>query len=188
MNNQKTNPTERPQLASLSLIVALWTAGIIVIAMTAYAIWQYYTHPGISVGELIQNHLWHVLVLGAVIYASLWACFRRLLVQPLNRIYIHLYAVGKGQLEPLEIESNIREIQTIVEGINLMTGRMGRAADPKSLSLAQEDVRIIIEQVHSLSAEQPDAFSAITDRLVDLEKIILDLAQVEPSRPASTPN
>jgi hypothetical protein len=145
MNNQKTNPTERPQLASLSLIVALWTAGIIVIAMTAYAIWQYYTHPGISVGELIQNHLWHVLVLGAVIYASLWACFRRLLVQPLNRIYIHLYAVGKGQLEPLEIESNIREIYTIVEGINLMTSRMERAADPKSIPQTQEDIRIIKE-------------------------------------------
>lgn len=171
MNSKTNTPNSRPRLASLSLLVALWTAGVIAIAMAAYAVWQYYSNPGTTLKELMIHHLWHVLILGAVIHVSLWLCFRRLLFQPLNDIYLHLYDLGAGSVSTLTVETSVEEIQTIVDGINIMIWRLDQWMDVESLrnSLAH------IEKVKGLAGKvkaDPAIANALMEEALALEKTV----------------
>lgn len=179
MNKPPTANPSDPKLRSLSFVTALWMALVIALAMAGYAVVQKMFEPQTTWRSLFIHHLWHVIVLGGVIYLACWMEFRRLLALPLNRIYLHLYAVGKGRLEPLKVNSNIREIRSIVEGVNLMIWRMGRASDPKALPDALEDLRVIRETIRELAAQKPDNFSELAGRLDDLEQNLSAIAPTE---------
>ena len=177
MNKPHSITSDAAKHPSLSFVAALWTAAAIAVVMAVYAVLQKALEPDVTWRELFVHHLWHVFVLGGVIHLACWLVFRRLLDRPLNRIYVHLYAMGQGQLGPLQLHSRIRELVTIVDGINLLVWRMGRVLDPKALPDAQENIRVIREALSERSAQQPNAFSEVTERLDRVEKDLLALAQ-----------
>ncbi|MBI4583552.1 MAG: hypothetical protein HY717_05980 [Planctomycetes bacterium] len=129
---------------SLSFVVALWPAIAIALSMGIYAVLQYFLVPNVTLSELLLNHLWRVLVLGSVIYLFLWLILKNLLFRPLQQIYLHLYAVGTGRLKELVLPTTVREIQTLVEGVNLMIRRIEQGLDMTKLERA---VLLIIRSV-----------------------------------------
>ena len=165
---------------SLSFVTALWTAVVIALIMAGYAVLQKALGPQMSWQDLFLQHLWHVVVLGGVIQLVCWLVLRRLLGQPLNQIYLHLYAVGKGHLDSIHISSNIREIRSISEGINLMVWRMRQISELKALSSSREEIRMIKKQMHRLAAHDPQVATIITEQLEQLEKNLLKLSEEAP--------
>ena len=128
---------------SLSFFVALWTGLGVAASMAAYAVFQFLAYPRMTLGSLFVEHLWHVLVLGAVIYGICWAVFRRVLIRPIRTIHMHLYAVGAGRVEPLELESDVTEIRMIVDGVNLMIQRMGHGTWPGAEGAIERNIERI---------------------------------------------
>lgn len=157
---------------SLSLFVTIWMAAAIAISMGAYAVYEYATIPGLTLRELAVQHLGHVLALGGVIYILCWAVFYFVLLRPLNRIYLHLYTVGAGQLKTLELDSNVREIRTIVDGVNLMLSRLTLGADTDALELAQQRIAEIREMTHQLTTSDQEHISVLLDKLADLQRTL----------------
>lgn len=159
---------------SLSFFVTVWMAVAIGVSMAAYAAYEYATMPGATVKELALQHLGHVLALGILSYALCWAVFYFVLLRPLSRIYLHLYTVGAGKLKTLELDSNVREIRTIVDGVNLMLSRLKLGADGDALELAQKRIAEIRELAGHLPAAQHEQLvglaEAVRDKLADLEK------------------
>lgn len=155
---------------SLSFHVTVWLAIATAIGMGAYAVYQYATMPGHSVLELLLHHSWHVLALGAAIYVLSWAVFHKLIVQPLTKIYLHLYAMGAGQLAPLALKSNVTEIGTIVAGINLMLHRMEQGMDGNALEHAQRDIAELKETIKQLEVSKPTAKGLALEKVAALEK------------------
>jgi hypothetical protein len=145
-------------------------AAAIAVSMGAYAVYEYATMPGSTLRELAIQHLGHVLVLGGVIYVLCWSVFYFVLLRPLNRIYLHLYTVGAGQLKTLELNSNVREIRTIVDGVNLMLSRLTLGADTDALELAQQRIAEIREMTHQLTTSDQEHISVLLDKLTDLQK------------------
>lgn len=86
---------------TLSFHVTIWMAIAIAASMGAYAVFEYQGTPGLTLSELVVQHLVHVLGLGILIYILCWAVFYFVLLRPLNRIYLHLYTIGAGQLRSL---------------------------------------------------------------------------------------
>jgi len=109
---------------SLSLLVTFWTGASMSIGMGMYAIFQYFQHPGITIGALFKSHLLHILVLAIPTYIILCIVLHRVLINPLQRIFLHLYKIGKGKQEPLELQTNVEEVQGIIDGINIMIWQM----------------------------------------------------------------
>lgn len=168
---------------SLSFAVALWTAVAVAVVMAAYAVLEYFVlQQGMTVKELVLRHLWHVLALGAVIHVTCWFVLRHLLVEPLNGIYLHLYAVGQGKLEPLKFDSRLHTIQSIVEGINLMIWRLGQASDTQTVLKTKQQIAHLSELAGFLSANEPEAARQLQAQLRELEASLLTLAQ-RPSNP-----
>ena len=162
---------------SLSFYVTVWLAVAIAVSMAAYAFYQYFTMPGITATELFLHHLWHVLALGAVIYVLCWLVFDRVLLRPLKQIYIHLYALGAGKLEPLALESNVAEIRTIVEGINLMLRQMEQGADAQALEHAQRVIAELKEAIRQWEVSEPAATSFPLEKLAALERSLLAIVR-----------
>lgn len=155
---------------SLSFHVTVWLAIATTIGMATYAIYQYATISGHTVLDLLLHHSWHVLALSAAIYLVSWVAFRKLIVQPLTKIYLHLYAMGAGQLAPLALKSNITEIRTIVEGINLMRRRMEQSMDGNTVEHAQRDMIELKETIRQLEFLEPDGKSLALEKVAVLEK------------------
>jgi hypothetical protein len=132
------NTIQENDKRSLSYLVAVWSALAIAVSMAIYAVFQYYTSPGKTVGGLLLEHLWHVLVLGVAIYGLLYLVLRRILLRPIQKIYLHLYKVGTGRVEPLDLPTRVRELETIVDGVNVMIDRMGQSFPVDEIACARE--------------------------------------------------
>ena len=174
--------THEPRQYSLSFVVTFWTAVAIAASMAFYAILQHELHPELTARELLLRHMWHVLALGGVTYLTLWLVFRRFLWRPLNQVFLHLYGVSKGHLEPLRLQSNIREIATIAESINLMIWHIGREIDPKARAHATESLAELRRLLGRITEENPELFGEFTELFEKLEQSVLSLAMT-PSSP-----
>lgn len=177
MPTNETTESTMNATRSLSFYVTVWLAVAIVIGMAAYAVYQYFTMPGMTVQQLLLHHLWHVLALGAVIYMLCWLVFYRVLLRPLQQIYLHLYAVGAGKLEPLVLESNVAEIRTIVEGINLMLRRMEQGVDVQALEHAQGVIAELKEAIRRWEVSEPAATGFPLEKLAALEGSLLAIVR-----------
>ena len=173
---------------SLSFFVTIWMSVAIGVSMAAYAMYERQTMPGLSLKELLVQHLGHMLILGAVIYSLCWCVFYFVLLRPLNRIYLHLYAVGAGQLKTLELDSNVHEIRTIVDGINLMLSRLKLGADCDALEHAEQCIAEIRQMSRQLAIIDQEHVSHVLDKLADdLEKILPSIILVRRGMPPPTP-
>lgn len=157
---------------SLSFFVTVWMAAAIAVSMAAYAVYERTTMPGLSLRELAVQHLGHVLGLGAMIYVLCWGVFYFVLLRPLNRIYLHLYTIGAGRLTTLELGSNVREIRTIVDGVNLMLSRLKQSADNNAMELAQARVAEIRDLARQLTTPDHEHVTTLLDKLADLERTL----------------
>ena len=155
---------------TLSFFVTVWMAAAIGVSMGAYAVYEYATMPGVTMRQLAVEHLGHVLGLGVLTYILCWTVFYFLLLRPLNRIYLHLYTIGAGQLTTLELDSNVREIRTIVDGVNLMLSRLKQGADDNALQLSQKRVAEIRELARQLTTPDHEHVTTLLDKLADLER------------------
>lgn len=154
----------------------------VAVVMAAYAVLEYFVfQPGMTLKELVLRHLWHVLALGAVIHVTCWFVLRHLLVEPLNGIYLHLYAVGQGKLEPMKLDSQLHTIQSIVEGLNLMIWRLGQASDTQTVLKAKQQLAQIEEVAGALSAVEPGLAHQLQVQLKELESSLLTLSQRPPN-------
>ncbi len=162
---------------SLSSHVTIWLAVAVGLGMAAYAIYQYATMPGQTARDLLLHHSWHVLVLGAVIYIISWVMIEWVLVRPLEAIYVHLYAIGAGRRSRLEIQSNVREIVTIVEGINLMLQRLEQSPEDGAIQRAQFGLAQLRKSIEELEVASPEAKVTTLDKLAGFEKSLSAVLQ-----------
>lgn len=168
---------------SLSFIITIWMAVAIAVSMGAYAAYEYATAPSQNLRELAVEHLGHVLVLGITIYILCWSVFYFVLLRPFNRVYLHLYAIGAGRLEPLALNSNVREIRTIVDGVNLMLSRIKLGGDSDALELAQTRIAEIQEMTRQLTTPDQEHITLLLDKLADLQKSLPNILVRRPMPP-----
>jgi nitrogen fixation/metabolism regulation signal transduction histidine kinase len=117
----------------LAVTIAVYTAAVMVAGMAIYAVFQYFLSPGHTVMGLVLEHLLHVLVLGVLTYAMLYLVLHRKVVRPINELYWKLYSFAGGDFRPASIRSNVREINEIAEGINMMLAKIDRSRPEVSL-------------------------------------------------------
>lgn len=142
---------------SLSLLVAQQTALVIAAAMAVYALFQYFMTPERTVSGLALEHGWHVAVLGCLTYLVLYLALRRKVVRPIENLYVKLYGIANGDIQPVSVDSNISEIQHIAEGVNLMLSKMTKANGNVSLpelSSNAEELRALAKRGERLDESE----------------------------------
>ncbi len=117
----------------LAVTIAVYTAAVMVGGMAIYAVFQYFLSPGHTVAGLVLEHLSHVLVLSVFTYAMLCLVLHRKVVRPINALYWKLYSFAGGDFRPASIRSDIREINKIADGINIMLAKIDHSRPEVSL-------------------------------------------------------
>merc|ERR1711916_176526 len=109
---------------------------------------------------------------GAVIHLMLGQLFKHHLIKPINKMYWHLYQIGKGNMDKLSVDSNIRELNTIAEGINMMTWRMSKWINVSVFEKARKEIGELKELTTSLKMAKDDIAEAMEERILSLEATI----------------
>ena len=139
---------------SLATVGALWT-GLAMAASTAlFAIDKYLSRSNVRLADLLRADAWRVLAMTAVVYLFLWAVFRHVVLKPVHQIGAHLYRIGLGRLKPLSLHSHVRELQGIVDGVNLMIRRMELDLDRGAIEHVQET----LDRLRKLAHHLPERF------------------------------
>ena len=109
---------------SLTAVVT-WIAVMVTgSAMLVYAMMQYFAMPEMSFLQILAEHTWHVVALGALTYVALHFSLHKSVVEPVHALHLAFYRIARGDNKPIAVHTNILEIQDIVEGMNLMLSQL----------------------------------------------------------------
>lgn len=173
---------------TLSFLVATWTAGAIAVSMGIYAVFQYLSDPRLTVAELFLHHTWHVVVLGIVTYALCRVVMHSVVVRPLELIHAHLYGLGMGRLERLDLVSPVQEIQGIVDHVNLMLCRMEQGFDVRAIETCQVELAELRRLAASGALGSGSGTRGVAlQHLRNLEGAVLSVLQAAKSARTSSP-
>lgn len=109
---------------SIASYVALVSALITAIGMGAYAVYQFYFHPGHTVTGLVLEHGWHVVVLGFLTYLVSFLLFYYQIKKPISSLWLKCYAITNGYEDNFNVTSNIKEIQDIADAIDMLKAQL----------------------------------------------------------------
>jgi len=135
---------------SLAAVGALWTGMATAASTLVFAVNDYLSNSRVRLSDLLRDDAWRVLAVTVVVYLFLWAAFRRVVLKPVHEIDAHLYRIGLGRLEPIELHSHVRELQAIAGGVNLMVRRMELDLDQHAIDHVQETLKKLRQLAHHL--------------------------------------
>lgn len=167
---------ENKRKISLASVVAGYSALVIALGMAVYAVYQYTATPGETILGLVFEHSWHVLVLGVLIYATLYAILYKTVVRPIHDLYLKLYAITRGDLSSLDIDSNIVEISEIAEGVQLLLDEMDRSVPDMSLtafSNRTQKIRSVAKESDALDMSAKDFLMNLSN---EIEEVVRELS------------
>jgi methyl-accepting chemotaxis protein len=161
---------------SLASVVAGYSAIVIALGMAMYAVYQYVATPGKTVLGLVLEHSLHVIVLGLLIYAALYAVLYKKVVRPIHELYLKLYAITRGDLSSLDIDSNIVEISEIAEGVQLLLDEMDRSVPELSLTALSNrtgKIRSIAKESDALDMSAKEFLMNLSN---EIEEVVRELS------------
>jgi signal transduction histidine kinase len=161
---------------SLASVVAGYSALAVALGMAVYAVYQYIATPGQTVLGLIFEHSWHVLFLGIFIYIILYIVLHKTVVRPIRELYLKLYAITRGDLSSIEIDSNIIEISEIVEGVQLLMSEMDHSVPRMSLAALSnrtQKIRSIAKESDALAISSKDFLIHLSN---EIDQVVKELS------------
>lgn len=167
---------------TLNRAVAITSIVAVLTGMLIYTAAEFFLSPPEDASEFLTHHLLHALLIAVMVWWILSFLLTKKIVGPVREIFRHLYHVGSGRLEHLELESRIQEIRTVVGGINLLVNRLKEAPDHHGLKKACEDLaklRIDLTPVVETAEDDGEKFVPIMRDLRALEADLLSVVRAE---------
>ncbi len=158
------------------MVVTVYTALIIAIGMAVYAVYQYFASPGMTVLGLILQHSWHVVAYGVLLYLSLSLVLYRNVVRPVQQLNVKLYAISKGDLSPVSVDSNVEEIQEIAQVVNFLLAQIEKAVPDVSVSELSESSQELRTIAHESDALEDSAKEALVGIANQVDEVVEALA------------
>lgn len=85
----------------LSTHLTVVSAVALFVALAIFTVIEFFIKRDASFGELLTHHVAEAGLLAAIIWGVMAVSVQRLLVKPLEEIFVNLYAIGKGRQEGL---------------------------------------------------------------------------------------
>ena len=169
--------------AQYSAVIQLGTL-VAVICYFFADLWRYLSAWFKSIGRLdpfycFDSKIAWFLLFGSVLWGISWLVLRAVLLEPIGQIYQHLYRIGGGDHSPLSLTTGVREIQEIVDAINIMLWRMDQDVDRKAVIHAREKVAAIREHITGCEGIDHEKLITILAQVSELERKLHQVGQTE---------
>ncbi|MBT8036701.1 MAG: hypothetical protein KJO21_04065 [Verrucomicrobiae bacterium] len=155
----------------------------VLMGMVTYTAFEITTSGKLDPNELFIHHLLPTLFTGIIIWFVLSFLLRSKVINPVREILVHLTHIGNGRFAPLEIDSDIYEIEEIVDEVNHLTFKLKEAPDAEGTSKAIDDLVMLRADIKNLIENEqlaPDPFIPIMKDLKKLESHLLSAILAEP--------
>ena len=160
--------------------VSRWTLAATLIGMTAYSAVEYLIERPSDWTTFLLHHVLHVAVIGFAVWVATYFVIRRLVIEPVDHIFVHLRRVAAGRLEYLDCTVRVREVGHVVASVNHLVSRLRRTPEPDSVSRCLDHLRGLREALKTVSAKAEDELVPVMRLVTALEGDLLDLLQDEP--------
>ncbi|MHC5037904.1 MAG: HAMP domain-containing protein [Planctomycetota bacterium] len=157
---------------SLGSFIGVYSVLILVAGMAGYGVFQYFMFPGKSVVGLIAEHLSHLFVLIVLMYGILYLFLLRKVVDPIRKLRWKFYSLSEGDFKPIEIDSNILEVQEIARGLNQMVERINISVPTVSLKDLTHDAEYLRKMAQNHAKLDPEARKIMLKTARDMDDSI----------------
>mgnify|MGYP003680510116 CR=1 FL=1 len=149
---KKTDSYLRPRISTWSLQSAVGMAvfAAVLLGMGGWTGWEYLSGERPDATEFFTHHLLPAVIIGVLVWGVLTILLGKLVIDPTRQIFEHLYRIGSGQLEPLEMDTRIQDIRTIVDGVNLLARRLKDVPGDGSFKQVQDRLVKIRKEMRSM--------------------------------------
>lgn len=168
-------PTGADTRDLLSLVVTR-TFAAVVAGMLLYTLVEYLIDRPADWPLFLLHHVLHVAVIGVAVWMVSAAIIRRLVIKPVDHVFLHLRRVASGRLEYLDVEVGSTQLSSVVGSVNALVARLRRTSEGDSVSRALDHVRELRAALRQPTGDSDDLVPIM--RLVTkLEGELLEVMQ-----------
>ncbi|RYD18160.1 MAG: hypothetical protein EOP88_23580 [Verrucomicrobiaceae bacterium] len=166
--------------------ITCWTLLASLCGMAAYTGMEYLISPPDDFAGFLLHHVIHVAFIGIAVWWASLQVIRRFVVDPVDRVFIHLRRVAAGRLDYLDIEVGTHELADVIGSVNLLVGKLLRKPDPEAIYHAFDELRNLRLELKRVSDILGDDIVPIMKYLGKLEEAMLVIIQVAGDSPVGS--
>jgi methyl-accepting chemotaxis protein len=163
--------------------VSRWTLAATLIGMAVYSLVEYFIERPSDWTAFLFHHVLHVAVIGLAVWIASFLVIRRLVIEPVDRIFVHIRRIAAGRLEFLDYTVSAREVGHVIASVNHLVSRLRSTPEPDSVSRCLDHLRGLREALKTVSATAQDDLVPVMRLVTALEGDLLDLLQVQEIEP-----
>lgn len=180
LSRNKDLPIDSSTKDLLSLILTR-TFVAVVIGMLLYTLIEFLIDRPADVLVFITHHVLHVAVIGVAVWVVSSVLISRLVIKPVDHVFIHLRRVASGRLEYLDIEAGSTQLGGVIGSLNALVARLRRTPEDDSVSRALDHVRELRTMLTARINESDEANVPVMRLVTKLEGELLDVMQEHPA-------
>lgn len=170
-------PSRRPKRRRpLYQIIIAASAVAVAVGTISWTAIELASGQPLSGRELMFHHVVPAIVIGLIIAVVLSLLLNRLVVDPIQNLFSHLYRIGSGRLDPIDLDTGVEEIQTMADGVNLLARRLQAPGGNEAYARAQERLAKLRRQLRSMAdagGEEKELFLDLAREMRALEADLL---------------
>lgn len=171
----------------LRALVVSRTFAAVVAGMLLYTLVEYLIDRPADWPVFLTHHVLHVAVIGVAVWVVSAALISRLVIKPVDHVFLHLRRVASGRLEYLDIEVGSTQLSSVVGSVNALVARLRRTPEDDSVSRALDHIRELRAALRERMSDSDDTVS-IMRLLTKLEDELFDVMQEHSDTPCPDPN
>lgn len=177
------NPTRRGDSPTgsgtrdLQSLVVTRTFAAVVVGMAIYTLIEYLIDRPTDWPVFLTHHILHVAVIGVAIWVVSAVLISRLVIKPVDHVFLHLRRVASGRLDYLDVEVGSTQLNGMVRSVNELVARLRRTPEADSVSRAVDHVRELRASLRERMSESDDDAVAIMRLVTKLEGDLLEVRQ-----------
>ena len=164
----------------LSSLILTRTFATVVLGMLLYTLIEFLIDRPSDVPVFITHHVLHVVVIGVAVWVVSSILISRLVIKPVDHVFIHLRRVASGRLEYLDIEAGSTQLGGVIGSVNALVARLRRTPEDDSVSRALDHVRELRTALRARMNESDETNVPIMRLVTKLEGELLDVMQNQP--------
>ena len=163
--------------SGLHRAVVLWTFAATLIGMGAYTFVEFLIVRPDDWLNFVTHHFLHVAMIGIAVWISTVNVIRRVVLDPMDEIFIHLRRIAAGRIEYLDCHVRAREIGDVIASVNDLVAMLRRVPEPDAVSRALDHLGVLRATLKETSAKYHEDAVPVMRQLTALEGDLLENVQ-----------
>jgi methyl-accepting chemotaxis protein len=180
--SKMSNPSRRGDFPAasenrdLQSLVVSRTFAAVVAGMLIYTMVEYLIDRPADWPVFLTHHVLHVAVIGVAVWLVSAALISRLVIKPVDHVFLHLRRVASGRLEYLDVEVGSSQLGGVINSVNELVARLRRTPEDDSVSRALDHVRELRTALRGRIGDSEEAVP-IMRLMTKLEGELLEVMQ-----------